>query len=83
MSNKIFVGGISYTISEKELEEVFSKFGEVINVRIVRDYETGKSRGFAFIMFRDEESVDKAISLDNTKIGERVVGVKKAFEKRR
>lgn len=82
MSNKIFVGGISYSITEQELEEVFSQFGEVINVRIVRDYETGKSRGFAFVMFRDAESVEKAITLDNTKIGERIVGVKKAFEKR-
>lgn len=58
---KLFVGGLKDNHDEKCLEEYFSKFGNVISVKILTDRTTGKRRGFAFIEYDDYDSVDKAI----------------------
>lgn len=83
MDNKIFVGGLNYSTTEETLDEIFSKYGEILSVRVVKDHETGRSRGFAFISFLDSESVEKSLELHNTKLEGRIIGVKKAFDKRK
>lgn len=45
----IYVGNLSYRISEEELKEVFEQFGVVDSVKIVRDRDTGRSKGYAFL----------------------------------
>lgn len=45
----IFVGNLSYQVSESELRSAFEQFGQVLNVNTVTDRETGRARGFAFI----------------------------------
>ena len=45
----IYVGNLSYRMNDKELEEVFSKFGAVKSAKVIMDRETGKSKGFGFI----------------------------------
>ena len=45
----IYVGNLSYRMGDKELEEVFSKFGAVKSAKVIMDRETGKSKGFGFI----------------------------------
>jgi RNA-binding protein Musashi len=79
---KIFVGGLSFNTDEKRLEEIFSVFGQIINIRIVRDQLTGRSKGFAFITFAENESVEKSKELDNQNIDGKYIGVKQAFNKR-
>ncbi|HRR57149.1 MAG TPA: RNA-binding protein, partial [Acidobacteriota bacterium] len=55
MSNKrIFVGGLPYSTSDKELEELFSAHGTVESARIVTDRMTGRSRGFGFVEMSNE-----------------------------
>ncbi|KAI5683273.1 hypothetical protein M9H77_04501 [Catharanthus roseus] len=54
-NNKLFVGGLSWSINEKTLKDAFSSFGEVSEVRIVYDKETGRPRGFGFVHFSMEE----------------------------
>lgn len=49
-------------IDSKELEAVFSMFGQVIKIDIIKNRENGKSKGFAFISFAEDESVNSAIS---------------------
>ena len=83
MEHKIFVGGLNYNTTDLTLEEIFSKYGRVISVRVVRDHETGRSRGFAFVLFESESAVINSLELDNTKLEGRVIGVKKAFDKRK
>ncbi|KAF9590245.1 hypothetical protein IFM89_032023 [Coptis chinensis] len=64
-TKKIFVGGIPTTVTEDELKEFFAKFGEVKEHMIMRDHATSRSRGFGFITFETEQSVDGLLSKGN------------------
>lgn len=64
-TKKIFVGGIPTTISEDEFRDFFLKFGEVKENQIMHDHSTGRSRGFGFITFDTEKSVDDILANGN------------------
>jgi cold-inducible RNA-binding protein len=52
---RIYVGNLSYNTEEPQLEQLFSSIGEVASVRLVRDHETGRSRGFGFVEMADDD----------------------------
>ena len=82
MSNKVFVGGLSWDTKEHGLEAVFSKFGEVTSVKIITDRETGRSRGFGFVEFTTEDAAAEAVErLDGTELDGRSVKVNIAQER--
>lgn len=58
--SRLFVGGLSFTTEEEGLRDAFSKFGEIIDARIVTDRESGRSRGFGFVTYLSEEHADTA-----------------------
>lgn len=60
--NKIFVGGLSWETDEERLKGYFSEFGEVVSCLVMKNQETGKSRGFGFVTFRDPHSVKLVLS---------------------
>ncbi|RZC88842.1 hypothetical protein C5167_031216 [Papaver somniferum] len=64
-TKKIFVGGIPTSVKEDEFSGFFSKFGEVKEHQIMRDHASTRSRGFGFITFDSEESVDNILSQGN------------------
>lgn len=59
MNNKLYVGNLEYSVTDEELEKLFSSEGTVVNAKIIRDAE-GKSKGFGFIEMGNEEEATKA-----------------------
>lgn len=60
---KIFVGGLGHNTLEGDLKEYFSEFGTVESVNLKKDGSSGRSRGFAFVLFSTIEAVDKVIQV--------------------
>lgn len=66
MSKKIYVGNLSYNVSEDAVKEAFAAIGEVLSVRLITD-ETGRMKGFGFVEMASDEDAAKAIaSLNGT-----------------
>uniref|UniRef100_A0A5S6Q5L3 RRM domain-containing protein n=1 Tax=Trichuris muris TaxID=70415 RepID=A0A5S6Q5L3_TRIMR len=59
----IFVGGLPYELSEGDVVCVFSQYGEIVHINLVRDRNTGKSRGFCFLCYEDQRST--VLAVDN------------------
>ncbi|KAL6512858.1 hypothetical protein OROHE_019648 [Orobanche hederae] len=64
-TKKIFVGGIPTSVGEDELRDFFSNFGEVKEQQIMKDHSSGRPRGFGFIVFESEQSVDDLLANGN------------------
>jgi RNA recognition motif-containing protein len=78
----IYVGNLSYQAREEDLSDLFSSFGEVSSVKIVKDRDTGRSRGFAFVDMEDESTADQAVSqLHETEFLQRTLIVNKARQR--
>eukprot|EP00930_Biecheleria_cincta_P039977 TRINITY_DN27429_c0_g1_i1.p1 TRINITY_DN27429_c0_g1~~TRINITY_DN27429_c0_g1_i1.p1 ORF type:complete len:528 (-),score=94.07 TRINITY_DN27429_c0_g1_i1:135-1718(-) len=75
---KVCVAGIPLNVNEALLRKDFSECGEVLNVRLLREKENGKSRGIAFISFADQAALDSALSFNGTDYGGRSLWVKVA-----
>ncbi|MBD3236592.1 MAG: RNA-binding protein [Candidatus Eisenbacteria bacterium] len=61
MSNKLYVGNLSFDTREDQLQELFASHGEVLSARIITDRETGRSRGFGFVEMAQSDDAQKAI----------------------
>ena len=62
MSTKLFVGNLSYNLTETNLEELFAQSGKVVSVAIPTDRDTGRKRGFAFVEMATEPEAEAAIT---------------------
>ncbi|XP_021286004.1 glycine-rich RNA-binding protein GRP1A-like [Herrania umbratica] len=58
---RCFVGGLAWATDDRALEQAFSQYGEIVESKIINDRETGRSRGFGFVTFRDEKAMRDAI----------------------
>jgi RNA recognition motif-containing protein len=67
ISNKVFVGNLSYDVTREELIEAFSAAGRVVDAKVPTDRDTGRPRGFAFVEFESDEAALKSIDLLNGK----------------
>lgn len=67
MNNRIYIGNLSYQSTEDTLREAFSQFGEIRNVALPKDRETGRPRGFGFIEFSSSEDAQAAVQQMNGK----------------
>ena len=65
MEIKIYVGNMSYETSEEDLRTLFAQAGEVKSVALIKDRDTGRSKGFAFIEMATQSEAQKAISTYN------------------
>lgn len=58
----IYVGNLPFTVNEGEIEQVFTGFGAVESVKIVRDRDSGRSKGFSFVIMNDDTQAQAAIA---------------------
>ncbi|KAF0707260.1 RNA-binding motif protein, X-linked 2 [Aphis craccivora] len=71
LSAWIFVGGLPYDLSEGDVMSIFSQYGEITYLNLVRDKDTGKQKGFCFVCYEDQRSTILAVDNFN---GIRVLG---------
>jgi cold-inducible RNA-binding protein len=82
VDNKLFIGSLPWSTDEAELTELFSAYGEVTSARVITDRETGRSRGFGFVEYADEETAAKAMeAADGSMVDGRNITVSIAREK--
>uniref|UniRef100_A0A0E0NBU7 RRM domain-containing protein n=1 Tax=Oryza rufipogon TaxID=4529 RepID=A0A0E0NBU7_ORYRU len=82
-TRKIFVGGLPSSLTEDELREHFSPYGKIVEHQIMLDHSTGRSRGFGFVTFESEDSVERVISEGRMRdLGGKQVEIKKAEPKK-
>jgi len=64
---KVYVGNLPFSVDQEKLKELFSAYGEIEEATIISDKFSGRSKGFGFVTFKDDESAKKAISGMNEK----------------
>ena len=78
---KLFVGGLPQEVSEEELNEHFGQFGEIESVNLKTDPNTGRSRGFCFVVYKGVDGLEKAVATEDHTLQNKKVAVKKAQAK--
>ena len=79
MDTKIYVGNLSYETTEEDLNTLFSSAGVVKSVSLIKDRDTGRSKGFAFVEMNSQSETEEAIkSLDGKMVNNREIKVNKA-----
>ena len=79
MDYTLFVGNISYTTTEEELKTFFEQAGTVSEAKIIRERDSGRSKGFGFVTYADEESLNEAMkSLNDAELNGRKLHVDRA-----
>ncbi len=79
----IFVANLSYRVEDSDLQDIFEEYGEVSSAKIIKDRDTGKSRGFGFVEMADNAAGSKAIEeLNGAEYDGREITVKQAEERK-
>jgi RNA recognition motif-containing protein len=82
MSKRLFIGNLSFDTNELELRDLFAQNGTVVDLKVVTDRETGRSRGFAFVEMSSQDEATTAISeLNGREFGGRTIKVNEAEER--
>lgn len=62
MAMKLYVGNLSYNVTNSSLEEMFAQYGSVRSAQVIMDRDTGRSKGFGFVEMSDDNAAREAIS---------------------
>ena len=82
MAKKLFVGGLSWDTTDDGLRQAFASYGEITEAKVITDRDTGRSRGFGFVTFAQDEAAKTAISkMDGTNLDGKTIKVNEAQEK--
>ncbi|MEX0895405.1 MAG: RNA-binding protein [Patescibacteria group bacterium] len=63
--NKLFVGNLPYSVTEDQLRDIFSEHGEIVDLKLIIDRMSGRSKGIAFVEYASKEMADAAIEAVN------------------
>jgi ATP-dependent RNA helicase RhlE len=84
MSKKLFVGSLSWNTNDHGLREAFAQHGEITEAKVITDRDSGRSRGFGFVTFADDEAAEKAIAaLNQSELDGRTIKVDVAQDRDR
>lgn len=79
----MYIGNLNYDINEEELQKLFEEYGEVTTVKIIKDKETGRAKGFGFVEMPEKEQANRALSeLNGREVLGRNIKVSLAHKKR-
>lgn len=79
MATRLYVGNLPYSADEQQLRQLFAEYGDVVDVRIITDRDSGQSKGFAFVEMSTEDASRNAIAaLNGTLLGDRTLTVSEA-----
>jgi RNA recognition motif-containing protein len=78
----IYVGNLPSATTEEDLKELFGKYGQINSVKIVKDFETGRPKGFAFVDMSQTDGKNAMESLNETEFNGNTITVSEAFERR-
>lgn len=79
---KVFVGGLPFSTTDEEMRDIFAAHGAVASATVVRDRDTGRSKGFGFVEFENDDEGKKAeAALNGSEIGGRSISVAEARPK--
>jgi RNA recognition motif-containing protein len=67
MNTKLYVGNLSYNVTENDLQDMFAQYGPVTEVNLMLDRMSGRPRGFAFVTMETKEAADAAVAALNGK----------------
>ena len=75
---RMYVGNLPYSSSEDDVRDLFSQYGDVGDVNVVEDRETGRSRGFGFVEMNQDQAEEAMSNLDGSQFGGRTLKVNEA-----
>lgn len=78
MARTLYVGNLPWATNNEDLTEAFSRYGEVLESRIITDRQTGRSRGFGFVEVKDEDAEEMIEAMNGVELGGRVITVNEA-----
>ncbi len=79
--NKLYVGNFPYSVDEGQLRDLFAPYGEIEELALIMDRETGRSKGFAFITFATQQAAETALEKNGVDLAGRALRVNMAQEK--
>jgi cold-inducible RNA-binding protein len=80
--NKLYVGNLPYTVDESQLRDLFSPYGEIQDLALIMDRDTGRPKGFAFVTFATQQAAEKALAQNGKDVGGRPLKVNIAEERK-
>jgi len=79
MATKLFIGSLPWAVNDQGLEDLFKEFGTILSAKVIMDRETGRSKGFGFVEFEDDDAAKAAIDkLNGTDVQGRSIIVSEA-----
>jgi len=79
MATKLFIGSLPWAVNDQELEDLFKDFGTIVSAKVIMDRESGRSKGFGFVEFADDDAAKAATEkLNGSDIQGRTIVVSEA-----
>lgn len=81
--NKLYVGNLPFSVNEEQLRGVFAQYGDISQLNLIMDRDTGRPKGFGFITFATQQAAEKALEQNGKDLGGRPLRVNIATDKPR